>query len=138
MTTTQPEYYVVSGSREWPQESLWVVTQKMIELIPHGATVVTGGARGVDRWADREADRLRWPTVVVPADWDRLGKKAGVIRNQQMLDLDPEAVLVFQWNGSKGAGDMARRCVRQDVVLHHFTETVLRPDIAALDMGDIE
>lgn len=49
-----------------------------------------------------------------PADWKRLGRKAGPLRNQQMLDeFKPELVLAFP--GGRGTEDMMARAVRAGV-----------------------
>jgi hypothetical protein len=125
--------YVVCGSRDWPTGSLWFVTQKMIELIPHGSLVITGGARGVDQWADSEARRLRWPRRVIEADWQTYGKRAGIMRNCAMLDQRPRAVLAFQWHNSRGTAHTIREANRRGIICHRFTEESLRPDLASLD-----
>ena len=77
---------MVAGSRNWPE--MLFVTQKMIELIPAGALVITGGAGGVDDHAHREAQRLGYPTMVMLADWHTDGRynpRAGLERNIRML-----------------------------------------------------
>lgn len=70
--------------------------------------LVLGGARGVDTHA------LDWAVVnwvrhvVYEAQWDKHGKAAGVIRNQQMLDEGkPEIVVAFP--GGRGTEDMVNR-----------------------------
>jgi hypothetical protein len=128
--------YVVCGSRDWPKDKLWFVTQKMIELIPHGELIVTGGAAGVDDWADLEASRLNYQTKVIPADWKTHGRRAGFIRNVIMLEEDPVAVLAFQWANSRGTAHTIREAYKRGIPTHHFTEESLRPDIAALDSDD--
>lgn len=70
--------------------------------------VIAGGARGADflaaNWASMRAVRKE----IYPADWDMLGRRAGPIRNQQMLDKGkPDLVVVFP--GGRGTADMVRR-----------------------------
>lgn len=127
---------VVCGSRDWPAP--WYVTAKLIEMVERGSLIITGGARGVDEHAHREAVRLGYPTKVMPADWDRHGKRAGFVRNLAMLDEGPAMVLAFHVHGSKGTAHTIREAHRRGITLHVFTDEDLRPDIAALDMGDIE
>lgn len=120
----------------------------MIELIPHGSLVITGGAKrrrdlpptccSVDEHAYIEAARLGYETKVMRADWDAHGKRAGFIRNIAMLDERPVLVLAFQFNGSRGTGHTIREAYKRGIAFHRFTEADLLPDIAALDAGDEE
>ena len=75
----------------------------------HGiATVIHGGARGADTVAARWAEAHSLEVVKFPADWQRHGRAAGGIRNQQMLDEGhPDAVVAFP--GGVGTADMVRR-----------------------------
>lgn len=138
MNPTQSErpIVLVCGSRDWPAP--WFVTQKMLDLIPSNATVLAGGAPGVDQHAAREAMRLGWPVLEIKADWEAHGKRAGFIRNLVMLDCNPAKVLAFHAHGSKGTAHTIREAYKRGIELHVFTEADLRPDIAALDMGDVE
>lgn len=74
-----------------------------------GLTIVTGGASGADSlaymWACEHGVRFER----FPADW-RQGKKAGPIRNQQMLDAGADLVVAFP--GGSGTADMVRRAIR--------------------------
>ena len=66
--------------------------------------IIEGGARGADYLAGFWADKKGLKHTVVMADWDKHGKAAGPIRNQQMLDLKPDAVMAFP--GGKGTEHM--------------------------------
>ncbi|MDE2097343.1 MAG: DUF2493 domain-containing protein [Patescibacteria group bacterium] len=70
--------------------------------------LILGGARGVDQHAEDWAV-VNWVRhIVFPADWDKYGKAAGVIRNQQMLDEgEPEMIVAFP--GGRGTEDMVSR-----------------------------
>jgi hypothetical protein len=70
-------------------------------------TVIHGGAPGADTLAGKWAeDRSKACRVEFP-DWS-LGRKAGPIRNQKMLDdYSPEIVVAFP--GGRGTADMIRR-----------------------------
>jgi len=64
--------------------------------------IVSGGARGADRLAKRYADEHEEVHYIEhPADWKTHGKKAGILRNLDIVK-DAHSVLAF-WNGkSKG------------------------------------
>lgn len=70
--------------------------------------VIHGDARGVDRCAGAWAESNHITVRKFPADWDRHGKSAGPIRNQQMLDEGkPDFVIAFP--GGIGTSDMVAR-----------------------------
>lgn len=89
------EKIAIVGSREFPDETL--VREYVAGLEPHAVTIISGGARGVDSWAEDEAESWSIPTDIYPADWDEHGKAAGFIRNQMMVE-EADAVVAF-WDG---------------------------------------
>lgn len=68
--------------------------------------VVSGKARGVDTagefWAVEHGKQI----IDMPADWDRHGKKAGILRNVEMLQ-QADIILVIMHNDSRGSTHMA-------------------------------
>jgi len=50
-------------------------------------------------------------------EWDKIGKKAGPLRNQRMLD-EGKPDLVVAFSGSGGTKDMVRRAVKAGVSVH--------------------
>ena len=82
----------------------------------NASQVIAGGCRGADALAIRAACALGVPFREFPADWQRFGKAAGPMRNQQMLDEGgPDLVLAFHGNleESKGTKDMVHRAIKQ-------------------------
>lgn len=75
-----------------------MVRRYVTSLFP-GTQVVSGGARGVDTAAEAAARARRDlpEPKVFPADWDRLGKGAGAIRNEQIVDY-AQTIVAF-WDG---------------------------------------
>ena len=59
--------------------------------------VVSGGAQGADTVAEEAACQRGLTVLVLPADWDGLGRKVGPIRNQQIVDAADQ--LVTFWDG---------------------------------------
>ena len=77
-------------------------------------TIISGGAKGADtlaadwaavNWAGYEEYR---------ADWNKHGKAAGPIRNQQMLD-EGKPDLVIAFLGGNGTNDMINRAKKADI-----------------------
>ena len=97
------KHILVSGSRGWKNEEL------IAAALPDNGPVLVihGGARGADRIAGKIAKERGLAQRVFVPDWDRLGKRAGILRNIEMLEKGkPDEGLVF-WDGkSRGAKHM--------------------------------
>lgn len=90
---------LVTGSRTWADT---LVIRERLSQLPDDAIVIHGDAMGADRIADAQAVMLGLLTERHPALWERYGKRAGFIRNQEMVDAGADLVLAF-WDGeSKG------------------------------------
>lgn len=63
--------------------------------------IVSGGAMGVDNMAERLSVEFSIPIKVYKADWRNLGKRAGYVRNEYIVN-DSELVLAFWDFASKG------------------------------------
>ena len=64
-------------------------------------TVISGGARGVDRLGEKYYYENNLKIQIFPADWNQHGKSAGYIRNKKMIDVADALIAV--WDGqSKG------------------------------------
>jgi hypothetical protein len=83
----------VSGSREYPNiEDIAAV----IATFPN-CVVVHGGARGVDQEAAACARHAGLSTEVWKPDWQRYGRGAGIVRNEEMIRTCD--VLIAFWDG---------------------------------------
>lgn len=79
------------------------------------SVVIAGGANGADTLAVEWAAKRKVKRKVYPADWKWHGRKAGRIRNQQMLDEGkPELVVAFPGKGP-GTYDMIARATEAGV-----------------------
>lgn len=73
-------------------------------LLVAGDEVVSGGAKGPDSWAVGAAEAAGFVCDVIRPDWDGLGRKAGMVRNGEIVARS-EAVVAF-WDGvSRGTLD---------------------------------
>ena len=80
----------------------------VIDGLPAGTIVVSGGARGPDRWAVERALENGMPIRVHPAQWDRYGRAAGFIRNALVVQ-DCDQLIAF-WDGSsRGTADVVAK-----------------------------
>lgn len=77
--------------------------------------IIQGGANGADYEAKEWAERWNLECVEFPAEWDKNGKAAGFIRNQQMINEKPDYVVAF-WDGkSKGTQDTINRAKKAKI-----------------------
>lgn len=91
-------YVAIVGSREFSDEE---AVRVYVRALPKDTTVVSGGARGVDSWAANEARKIGLALVIVTADWKKLGKKAGFVRNKEIVRL-ADRVVAFWDQKSRG------------------------------------
>ncbi len=71
----------------------------------HNIVVVSGTARGADTLGERYARERGFQLRRFPANWDKDGKKAGMLRNYRMAD-NADALIAF-WDGtSRGTANM--------------------------------
>jgi hypothetical protein len=87
--------------------------------LPSDIIIIAGGARGADECA------IEWAVVnwcrfqEFPADWDKYGKAAGMIRNRQMLEEGkPDLVIAFPGGrGTAGMVTLARKAGVETIVV---------------------
>ena len=110
---------LVTGSRE-------MVNFEYLESILNRYSIggiVHGDAKGADtlaqKWAENN-DVLTARHPVTEEQWKRIGKSAGVLRNQAMLDQHPtiSLVIAFPVRGSRGTADMMNRATLAGIDLH--------------------
>ena len=82
--------------------------------------IVSGHARGADALGETYAICHNRPCRTFPADWNKYGKRAGYIRNKQMLDYavqETPFVIAF-WDGkSRGTKMMIDLAVEAGVAV---------------------
>lgn len=91
--------YAIIGSRDFgDREQVEQLVYGLLE--DSGAVVVTGGARGVDTWAEEAAKTWEIPVMVFKPEYDKHPgnpKIAPLMRNQQIIDA-ADYVYAF-WDG---------------------------------------
>ena len=71
--------------------------REFIGSLPACVTIISGGAKGVDTAAEQAAVEFDLSLKVWKADWATYGKRAGMVRNRQIVD-DADCVIAF-WDG---------------------------------------
>lgn len=106
---------LITGSRIWKDRStVWAALQTELQRTDGQLVVVHGGARGADDIADRWAWGMNQEGFnVVPelhrANWDMYGKRAGILRNIEMVKAGADICLAFPLGNSVGT----RHCMRE-------------------------
>lgn len=119
MLTGRAMRILITGSRTWTDAGMvaQAIDAAIAEFGADDITVVHGACPlGADRmagayvedmagWYDNANKRLVEERH--PADWTRLGKRAGFVRNAEMVKLGADVCLAFIRDGSRGASHTA-------------------------------
>jgi len=98
--------YIVCGGRHYNDWHFLMSKLNTLFQQDWNFVLVHGAAPGADTLASQWGE---WVQVIVephPADWDKYGKAAGMIRNQEMLDSGVDGVVAFP--GGVGTAGMVR------------------------------
>ena len=88
------------------------------------SAVVHGAAVGADSLAHRWAAKRGVPNRAFPTNWGQYGRRAGFLRNEQMLHENPDIALVVAFPGGKGTARMV------DLSLEAGVKTLIVPDMS--------
>lgn len=108
---------LVCGGRNFDDTELVGITLDAMNI----HCVIEGGANGADSLARHWAYAKGIEVSTFPANWGKYGRRAGPIRNQQMIDeARPDLVVAFP--GGKGTEDMINRARRAKIVVIEVSE----------------
>lgn len=86
-----PARVAIVGSRTYPNPD---AIGDVIATLPAGTLVITGDTPAIRR-AVRSATRQRHlPTLSIHTDWPTYGRRAGIVRNEQIID-HADTVIAF-------------------------------------------
>lgn len=116
---------LVTGSRDWTDARS--IELEMFRALYESKTffgdaVLIHGAcpTGADALADRYARATGMHVLRFPADWERHGKRAGFLRNAEMVETGPDICLAFIRNGSRGASMTADLAEKAGIETRRF------------------
>ena len=96
---------IIAGSRTFNDYQLMCDKLDWLLQNQDNVSVVYGEAKGADALGRKYGEERGCEILSYPADWDKYGKQAGYIRNEQMATA-ADACVVF-WDGkSKGSKHM--------------------------------
>lgn len=99
---------LVTGSRgrvsEWDrtqlEDAIWDAAMSPPRISINKVTLIHGACmNSPDETAARIADNWEMGERSYPADWEKYGRKAGYVRNVQMLNLGRPDLVLAQWDG---------------------------------------
>ncbi len=101
--------WLICGGRDFTDADMFnSAMNDLVDLKGLPRTIVQGGAKGADELASLYTARFGIELRTVWPDWNKHGRAAGPIRNQEMLDKHkPDLVVAFP--GGRGTADMVRR-----------------------------
>lgn len=113
---------LITGSRTWDDAN--VILEAIDEHGGDYAVVVSGHCPlGADAMAEDAAEALGMDVELHPADWNQHGKRAGFLRNAEMVNLGADVCLAFIRDDSKGATMTANLAQKAGIPTIIYRET---------------
>lgn len=79
--------------------------------------ILSGNANGADKLGIRYAKEHDIPFLLYNAEWDKYGKKAGIVRNLEMIKVAD--ALIALWDGrSSGTKHVIYEAIRCEMLVH--------------------
>lgn len=105
---------IVAGGRTYDDKSTLAFTmlRVLIDVNYNDLEIITGGCRGADELGKQWANEYGVRHKEFLADWDKYGRAAGPIRNEQMVKYAAEAdrgiLIAFPVGESRGTRNMIK------------------------------
>lgn len=116
--TTSERIILVCGSLDW-EDGKAIFDALHAHRVPgQDQYVIHGDARGADTIAGDVAEKLGYRVIPFPAQWRPGGiynPQAGFNRNLTMLNEEPDLVIAFWLNGSKGTLHTIKNAKRRGI-----------------------
>ena len=109
---------IIAGTRDFNDYALLKkdVDYFLQDFNPSKIEIVSGNARGADKLGERYAKEHNLPVKLFPANWDKYGKRAGYLRNQEMANYS-DVLIAFWDEKSKGTKHMIDIAKKQDLTV---------------------
>lgn len=117
---------IIAGGRDFQnynllEDSVFDIIDQNLDLIHSPVEIVCGKAKGADTLGELLALTYNLKLAYFPADWDKLGKRAGYIRNKEMALYAKEdyGTLIAFWDGkSKGTKHMIDLATKEGLKIY--------------------
>lgn len=103
---TQSLRLLVTGSRDCRHEHRIhnILHQEIYTRYGRNVVLISGGARGADTFCESFATMIGWDIERHTPDWRTHGRRAGYLRNKEMVDSQPDRALAFIVEGAGNRG----------------------------------
>ena len=81
-------------------------------------TIVSGGAQGADKLAEKFADEFKKLKVVFKPNWSRYGEQAGYLRNTDIIETADECAAFLNNPESTGTRDSIKKAKEKGMTLY--------------------
>lgn len=96
---------IIAGGRDFTNTGMAFIYLE--SLVKAGDVIISGHASGADMMGELYAQKNKLQCELYPADWEKYGRAAGPIRNEEMAKTAD--MLIAFWNGkSRGTKSMIR------------------------------
>jgi len=113
---------IIAGGRDYNLNAIDISSLETVHKNIKITEVVSGGAKGADTCGELWAKSQHLPVKRFPADWNKLGKSAGYIRNEQMAQYAKVCIL---FSGGKGTDLMFDLAKKYKLVIFDFRTQVV-------------
>ena len=107
------------GSREWTDVEM---IRRDVGALPDDTTVIHGACRGADTIAGKLALERGLNVIPYPAKWKLYGKKAGWLRNQEMVNSGIDEVYAYCKGEAKGTRMAVSLAEVRNITVHRRKE----------------
>jgi len=106
----------IVGSRTYPDLEQ---VREFVRDLSQDDIIISGGAKGVDETAEDEARNRGMEVISVPPEWNKYGRRAGLMRNDLIVAMS-DCVVAF-WDGvSRGTKYTIDLAKKQNMIVQVF------------------
>lgn len=127
-----PVQVLITGSRNW--SSLSAIVDALggfcndYGTIPTGIVLISGACpTGADKLCEKFWEAHGGVVNRFPANWEKYGRRAGFVRNAEMVDLQPDICFAFIKDNSKGASMTRDLAVKKGISTITYTSSGTTP-----------